>query len=105
MQEIYNKLIKKINKSNVFLNEPMSKHTSFKIGGPADIFIKIKKLNELKYILKLAKRYSIKIYIIGNGTNVLVKDKGIRGIVLKLEMNEYKLKKDIIKVESRSIFN
>ena len=72
----------------MLLNEPMKKHTTFKIGGPADIFIKVNDTEELKFVLNLAKNENLPINIIGNGSNVLVKDKGIRGIVLKLNFNE-----------------
>lgn len=88
MEKVYNKLLENVTKDNIYLNENMSKHTSFKIGGPADIFIKVKTLEELKYILKTAKEEGIPITIIGNGTNLLVKDNGIRGIVLQLKFEE-----------------
>lgn len=100
MKYIYNKLLEKIDKSQIFLNEPMSKHTSFKIGGPADIFIKAKSIEEIKYILEVAKKDKIPLNIIGNGTNVLVKDKGIRGIVLKLGINKVDIEKNIIIAEA-----
>ena len=57
-------LLEKIDKSQIKLNEPMNKHTSFKIGGPADIFIKIKKIEELKYILRIVKEQKVKLTII-----------------------------------------
>ncbi len=88
MEELYNKLLTKIPKDNIRLNEDMSKHTSIKIGGPADIFIKIKNIEELKYVLKIAKEENIPITVIGNGSNLLVKDKGIRGIVLQIKIDE-----------------
>lgn len=88
MQEIYNKLITKIDSKRVFLNEPMSKHTTFKIGGPADIFVKVNDTEELKFLLSLAKTKNIPVTVLGNGSNVLVKDKGIRGIVLKIDFKE-----------------
>lgn len=74
-----------ISKENIYINEPMKKHTSLKIGGPADIFVKAKNTEEIKIILDYAKKNKIPIHIIGNGSNVLVKDEGIRGIVLKVE--------------------
>lgn len=86
--KIYNDIKTKVNENNIFLNEPMSLHTSFRTGGKADVFIKIENENELEYILKYAKENQIPITVIGNGTNLLVRDKGIRGIVLKLQMQE-----------------
>lgn len=81
---IYDELIKQINPSNIFVNEKMSKHTSFKVGGVADFYIIADDIKELVYILKIAKRLKIKTYILGNGTNIIVKDEGFRGIIIKL---------------------
>lgn len=100
MLKVYNELITKIDSDRVLLNEPMSKHTTFKIGGPADIFVKVESQKELKSILELVKKNSVPVTVIGNGSNVLVKDSGIRGIVIKLELKEIKIENDIIYVEA-----
>ncbi len=83
MEEIYKQLLTKIDSKQVYLNEPMSKHTSFKIGGPADIFVKPKNIEELKYIIEIAKQKNIPITIIGNGSNLLVKDRRNKGYSCK----------------------
>lgn len=75
MVEIYNKLIEKISKDRVQLNEPMSKHTSFKIGGNADIFVKVENIEELRYTINTLKESKLQYIIIGNGSNILVKDR------------------------------
>ena len=75
MEEIYSKMLEFLSKEQIYLNEPMSKHTSFKIGGPADIFVKPKNIEELKNIINIAKENNIKTTIIGNGSNLLVKDR------------------------------
>ncbi|MBQ3145194.1 MAG: hypothetical protein IJB90_01200 [Clostridia bacterium] len=75
MEEIYNKLIKKIDKTKVYQNELMSKHTTFKIGGPADIFVKVETIDELKYAIKTCKDNNVFFTVIGNGSNILVKDR------------------------------
>lgn len=94
----------KLNKENLYYNEPMAKHTSFKIGGPADVFIKVDNIEELKEILDLSKKNQIPLTIIGNGSNLLVTDKGIRGITAKLNLKDIEIKnennKQIIKVEA-----
>lgn len=82
-----------VNKNNILKNEPMSKHTSLKIGGNADYFVKIKSVEELKKVLELADENDVPVTIIGNGTNLLVKDGGIRGIVVKLNLNSFKIRK------------
>lgn len=69
-----------------------------KYGGPADIFVKINDTEELKFLLNLAKEKNLQVTVIGNGSNVLVKDKGIRGIVVKLDLNEIKKDNGILEV-------
>lgn len=94
MIDILKELQKEINKKQILVNEPMSKHTSFKIGGVADFFVKISNIAELKFVLELSNKNKIPLTIIGNGTNLLVRDKGIRGIVLKLEFNDFKVERN-----------
>ena len=98
MEEIYNELIKYISKDRVLQNEPMSKHTTFKIGGPADIFVKVNSVQELKYVVNLSKENNIPLTVIGNGSNTVVKDKGIRGITVKLYLEEIKINDEQIEV-------
>ena len=100
MESIYKELIKTIGKDRVLINEPMSKHTSFRIGGPADLFIKINNVDELNCVLKVAKKNNIAVTCIGNGSNTLVKDKGIRGITIKLNFTDINVIGDIIEVGS-----
>lgn len=69
----------------VLLNESMKKHTSFKIGGDADVFIYVNNIESLKIILGLITTENIPYFIIGNGTNLLVSDDGFRGVVLNLQ--------------------
>ena len=85
IQETYEYLKEKLPDLEIKQNENMAKHTTFKVGGNADIWIKVKKLDELIYVLKYSKENRIPITVIGNGSNLLVKDKGIRGITIKLE--------------------
>ncbi|MBQ2937935.1 MAG: UDP-N-acetylmuramate dehydrogenase [Clostridia bacterium] len=82
-------------------NEPMKNHTSFKIGGPAEFFVKIDEIDELKKILELCKTNKINLTIVGNGSNILVSDKGIKGIVIKLELKKVEIKN--IDIEKREI--
>ena len=66
------------------LNEPMSRHTSFKIGGGAEIFISVSSALELSALFKRCKELNIPRFIIGKGTNLLVSDLGIEGAVISL---------------------
>jgi len=65
--------------------EPMQLHTSFKIGGPADVFVAVSTMEQLKMLLECVKEHNLPLMLVGNGSNLLVKDTGIRGIVAKLE--------------------
>ena len=80
-----------IPQENIYINELMSKYTSFKIGGPAECLVKIETLEQLKSILKYTNEYDIKLTIIGNGSNILVSDDGIKGIVVKIEIDKLKI--------------
>ena len=64
--------------------EPMAKHTSFRIGGPADVLAQPADEAELAALLKRAAEHAVPVTLIGNGSNLLVRDKGIRGLVIKL---------------------
>lgn len=74
---------------DIYTNEPMSKHTTFKIGGTADIFVKLRNTEQIEKLLNLCKNKNVPIKIIGNGSNILVKDNGIRGVVAKICTNSY----------------
>ena len=87
-KEILNSLEQIISKEEIKQNEPMKNHTSFKIGGPAEFYIKIKSVEELRKILEFAKNENIKVTIIGNGSNVLVPDEGINGIVIRTNLKD-----------------
>ena len=68
----------------LLLEEPMAKHTSFRIGGPADVLAQPGNEAELAELLKRAAHHAVPVTLIGNGSNLLVRDKGIRGLVIKL---------------------
>lgn len=73
-----------------FEEEPMYKYTSLRIGGPAEVMVFPQNIEELRNVLDLAARHNVPFFVIGQGTNLLVKDGGIRGIVLSLEdMSQY----------------
>ena len=94
MQEVYEELQKIKPTLEIKKDELMSKYISFKVGGKADILIKIKSLEELEFILKYVKENEIPLTIIGNGSNLLVKDNGIRGITIKLDFNKIEIEEN-----------
>ncbi len=79
------KEIKKIVGKRVKVNELVKKHTTFRVGGPVDYLIKVNGVEELRAIVCLLNRNNIGCKIIGMGSNILVKDKGISGALLKLK--------------------
>lgn len=83
-EQILNKIREIADSERVLVNEPMSKHTTFKVGGPADIFISIKDTKEAIGIIRLLCDFNIPYFVIGNGSNLLVKDEGYRGVIIEL---------------------
>lgn len=69
--------------SGIFMEEPMKKHTTFRVGGPADVLVQPHE-TALAAILALCRRYHVSYSFIGNGSNLLVGDKGIRGVVIEM---------------------
>jgi UDP-N-acetylmuramate dehydrogenase len=73
-----------LNEEDIRIDEPMKYHTSFKVGGPADILITPRNFQQVIDVIKFCKKNNVPFYIMGNGSNLLVKDGGIRGIIIKL---------------------
>ena len=92
--QIYEFLIKELPEEQIKINEPMKNHTNFKIGGNADIYVIAKTTEQIQVVLKLVKQYQIPLTILGNGSNVLVSDKGIRGIVLSICIQQLEIEKN-----------
>lgn len=70
---------------NYIENEPLSKHTSFKIGGNAQMFVSVENVPQLQGVLKGCKEHDIPLFILGKGSNLLISDDGIKGVVLTLD--------------------
>ncbi len=73
-----------LRENQIKINEPMSRHTTFGIGGPADCFVMPETLEELQKIVKKVNEESIPLFVLGGGANLLVRDKGIRGVVVHM---------------------
>lgn len=82
-EQFFTELKTMIEKDRIFEKESMKKHTTFRVGGPADVLIRPQK-EELSKILKLCRRQGEPYCVIGNGSNLLVGDKGIRGLVIEM---------------------
>lgn len=89
----YSNLVQELDKKNIEykLNEILAPYTTYKIGGPADIFVTAKTRNELVELIRLASTNSTPYTVIGWGSNILIKDKGIRGLVIKNEINNVEI--------------
>lgn len=90
----------------VYQQEPMKKHTTFRVGGPADLYV-CPKRQELPEILKLAKKHDLPVTIIGNGSNLLVGDKGIRGLVIEVgaQMRTLEVEGTILRVQAGALLS
>lgn len=97
-ETVYKELTANMANSKVYIDELMSKHTSFKIGGMADIFVKANCTEDIKYILNYAKKEKINITVIGNGSNLLVKDNGIRGITIQIDIQDIEIEETKVTV-------
>ncbi|SFD22032.1 UDP-N-acetylmuramate dehydrogenase [Clostridium uliginosum] len=86
--------------TQIQLSAKMSEHTHFKVGGPVDILLTPNTKQQIAESIKICKSNNIPFYVIGNGSNILVKDSGIRGVVIKLcELNIIERKQNIIKAQ------
>jgi UDP-N-acetylmuramate dehydrogenase len=97
----YSELKKALPDLDIQRNHSLAKYTTVNIGGPADIFVHLKSTSDFLVTLDLAKKHQIPVTVIGNGSNILIADKGIRGLVIKNDSNEIELlDKNTIKASS-----
>ena len=85
--KIENKFCTCLGSDNVKLQEPMSKHTTFRIGGPADFYLCPHSTKEVQQTVQICKEENLPYFILGNGSNLLVSDKGYRGAIIRLWKN------------------
>ncbi|MBR3254850.1 MAG: UDP-N-acetylmuramate dehydrogenase [Clostridia bacterium] len=88
----------KLTTSKIYFDEPMKNHTTFKIGGLADCLIKVNNIEDLIIISQFTKQNEIPLTIMGNGSNVLVLDGGIRGIVVKIDIQKFEINENFVTV-------
>lgn len=82
--DILESLKEVIDPRRVLLMEPMNRHTTFRVGGPADIFVIPAVISELEGMIRWCSEHAVPYYIMGNGSNLLVGDEGVRGVVIQL---------------------
>ena len=76
-----------VGESNVKTDEPMSSHTTFRVGGAADLYITPQNESQLASLIKLFRQFKVEFHVIGNGSNLLVGDRGVRGAVIEIGRN------------------
>ena len=86
-EEIKQKFCREFGSDRVLLEEPMKRHTTFRIGGPAEVFVMPGNLEEVQRILEICRTEDLPYFILGNGSNLLVSDRGYRGVVIQLDRN------------------
>lgn len=91
----------------ILIDEPMKNHTSFKIGGPVDLMILPSTEEEIKLAVKICREEKLDFMVMGNGSNLLVKDGGIRGVIVKLNdnFNNVEVIHDKIYAQAGSLLN
>ncbi|MHB9094492.1 MAG: UDP-N-acetylmuramate dehydrogenase, partial [Eubacteriales bacterium] len=104
LQEVEHHL-EQLVKGSILCMESMQKHTSWRIGGPADIMVLPSGADDIRACLQFAREQRIPLTIMGNGTNMLVRDRGIRGIVLKISkgFNQIEVKGTTITAEAGAL--
>lgn len=98
----YNYIESIIDKSKIKYNEPMKNHTTMRVGGNCDIMVLPESIEDIQNIISVSKKENLEYYIIGNGSNVIVPDEGVRALVIKLasKFSNIEIKENKIKVLS-----
>ncbi len=107
MQEFYKKLKTIIDEKLINMDEPMKKHTTFRVGGNADCFIQVDSIEALQKTFLLCKLHNMPFYVIGNGSNLLVGDKGFRGVIIEIcsKMNEVTCEGETITAQAGALLS
>lgn len=107
MEAFLNKLQDILEQEEILTQEPMKLHTTFKVGGPADVFVKPDSVEQIKQIMEAAREEQIPVYIMGNGSNLLVGDKGYRGVIIQIykNMNQIRCEGNEIKAQAGALLS
>ena len=92
-QELGKKLLSILKEEQVKKDEPMKSHTTFRVGGPADYFVTPQTAEEVAKVIEACTQEKVPYYIVGNGSNLLVSDKGYEGVIIQIykQMNQVKV--------------
>lgn len=105
--DLYRELCKIAGEDNVLRDEPMSRHTTFRVGGPADLFVTPGEKGQVQKALSAVREAGIPFYIVGNGSNLLVGDRGFRGVILQIgkKMNRIQIQDSVIHAQAGALLS
>ena len=105
--DLYQELCGILGEENVFTKEPMSRHTTFRAGGPADFFVTPEEEGQVRTALALLKEAGVPFYVMGNGSNLLVGDWGYRGVILQIckKMNRIRIQDTVIQAQAGALLS
>ena len=106
-EQIRQKFCLELGTEQVLFDEPMKKHTTFRIGGPADVFVMPRTIEEVSKALEICRQEQLPYFILGNGSNLLVGDKGIPGVVIEFGTNAsfIEVKENMIHAEAGALLS
>lgn len=99
IEDFYKRLKSVLNENQILIEEPLARHTTFQIGGPAQFMVIPKTIAQIEAIVKICKEEGMPFYVLGNGSNLLVSDKGYRGTIIKLGQTFSNIRMEELKPE------
>lgn len=106
-ENIRKKFASILENEQIFIDEPMCKHTTFRLGGPADFYLCPTEVKQVEEILHICKEEEMPYFILGNGSNLLVSDKGFRGVVIQIykNMNQIQVEGEKVKAQAGALLS
>lgn len=105
--DLYKELCRILGEENVRVKEPMSRHTTFQVGGPADYFVTPKEEGQIQDTAAVLKEAGAAFYVMGNGSNLLIGDKGYRGVMIQIykKMNQIEIQDTVIHAQAGALLS
>ena len=106
-KNLYQKLTEWMPEERVKKEEPMRLHTTFRVGGPADLFVSPNSVEEVRKVTALCREEGVPYYIMGNGSNLLVSDQGYRGVIIQFykEMNDISVEGTLLRAQAGALLS
>ena len=106
-QLFYQELVNLTAKERIKTEEPMKNHTTFRVGCPASFFVMPERPEEIREIIALCRREKIPYYVMGNGSNILVSDKGYQGVIIQIykEMSRVEVHQEALRVQAGALLS